>query len=86
MAESRIIPTAKALAEIVTDPVLKALILQRPHLALIILTHPQDHLLITDGGVQVQRGIDGREGSISIATSSGQGDSPPGCCSPGSFG
>jgi hypothetical protein len=30
MAENRIIPTARALAEIVTDPVLKVLILQRP--------------------------------------------------------
>jgi hypothetical protein len=28
MAENRIIPTARALAEIVTDPVLKVLILQ----------------------------------------------------------
>lgn len=66
MSEGGIIAMAEALAETVTDPVLKALLLQRPHLALIILAHPQDHLLITGGGVQVQRGTDGHKGSINI--------------------
>lgn len=69
MIHGSIIPTAQALADATADPVLKALILERPHLAMIILAHPQDHLLITDGGVQVQWGIAGQQGSISIAPS-----------------
>ncbi len=69
MVQGGIIPTAHALADATTDPVLKALILERPHLAMIILAHPQDHLLITDGGVQVQWGTAGQRGSISIARS-----------------